>query len=95
MIKGIYLKDPLCMQTVTDAEILSELDPLRQCGDTESIESAPYSMAKRGYYSNHFFIYAYTFNDPDGYTSMWKLLDTLQDAVPNFFKVFKYTRISW
>lgn len=92
MIKGIYLKDPLCMETVSDADILSELDPLKKCGEVDSISCGSYSMARRGYYSNHFFIYTYTFDEVEGYNSMWKLLDTLQDAIPNFFKVFRWTK---
>lgn len=90
MIKGIFLKDPLFMETVSTEDIIGELDPLHNIGKPETITSDVYTMVKREFFDKFFFLTSYTFSDEKGVDIMWNLFDTIQQGIPNFFKVIKY-----
>lgn len=93
MIKGILLKSPPIMKEISEADILSSLDPLKEYEPKYELDSTTSSgdeihTTRRIFYTDKLYITTYT-TENVMLENMWEVYSTLSTAAPELIKVFK------
>jgi hypothetical protein len=92
MIKGILLKSPPIMRGISETDILSSLDPLKEYESKyeldSSTEAGDVHTTRRVFYTDKLYIVTYT-TEKVILQNLWEVYDTLTMAAPDIIKAFR------
>ena len=91
MIKGFLLKNKPNMEEISEADVMSQLDPLKECEDkfdfNTVIGDKQISTTRRSFYTDSLYITTYT-ADNDVLSALWEVYNVLNRACGNLIKSF-------
>jgi len=92
MIKGILLKSPPIMEGMSETDILSKLDPLKEYESKYEMNSRGSSgeihTTRRIFYTDELYITTYT-SEKEMIDSLWEVYDVLTHGAPKLVKAFR------
>lgn len=79
------------MEEISDAEIMSQLDPLKECENKYSFSTnvgdKQISTTRRAFYTDTLYITTYTAEE-EVINALWEVYNVLNNAAPNLIKSF-------
>ena len=90
MIKGIYLSEEPYMSEFTKVDILSDLNFIYKDSEPDNFSTDNYTIKRESYRGELFITTLYKSNYEPGLKSMEITFKVIQNANPDFLKVFRF-----